>query len=93
MSEKTITIEGSLRKGTGKQYAKKLRKEGKIPANFMTGGKATNIELDPKWLGRAYSQGKTFDLNLDGETKKVKIQEVCIHPTKRTALHVDLVDA
>lgn len=93
MAEKQITIEAALRKETGKQYAKKLRKQGKIPANLMTKGQAKSIELDPKWLGRAYSQGKTFELTLEGETKTVKIHEVCIHPTKRTALHVDLVYA
>ena len=91
MADKAITIEAQIREKTGKEYARLIRKQGKIPGNIIGKGQSTLIELDPKWLGRAYSQDKTFDLLLEGQTKKVRIQEVAIHPTKRTAVHVDLM--
>ena len=88
-----VTIEAVLRETTGKEYARKLRKAGKIPANLIEKGKSTNLELDPKWLGKAYKSGKQFNLAFNGETKLVKIQEVCLDPVKRVPLHVDLMFA
>ena len=88
-----ITIEASLREQTGKEYARKLRNAGKIPANLIGKGKATSIELDPKWLGRAFKTGKQFNLVLNGETKLVKIHEVHLDAVKRRPLHVDLMYA
>ncbi len=93
MSDNLVTIEAVLRAKTGKEYARKLRNHGKIPANLMEKGKSTCLELDPKWLGKAYKEGKQFNLVLDGATKLVKIHEICIDPIKRVALHVDLVYA
>ncbi|NRA64337.1 MAG: hypothetical protein HRU19_07625 [Pseudobacteriovorax sp.] len=93
MSNSEVTIEATVRTQTGKEYARKLRKNGKIPANLIEKDKSTSLELDPKWLGKAYQNGKKFNLTLEGNTREVKIQEICIHPTKRVALHVDLMYA
>ena len=94
MSDELIKIEASVREKTGKEYARALRKKGLIPANLIVkGGQNKNLELDPKWLGRAYKEGRQFNLVLGGETKLVKIQEVCLDPIKRVALHVDLMYA
>lgn len=93
MSENLVTIEAAVREQTGKEYARKLRKAGKIPANLIEKGKSTNLELDPKWLGKAYKDGKQFNLLLNGETKLVKIQEVHLDAVKRVPLHVDLMFA
>lgn len=91
MSENIVTIEASAREGKGKEYARKLRKAGKIPANLIAKSGSTSIELDPKWLGKAYKSGKQFNLVFNGETKLVKIQEVHLDPIKRAPLHVDLM--
>jgi len=91
MSNELITIEAKLRDSFGKIYAKKLRKEGLIPANLLEKGKATSLMLDPKWLGVAYKKSKSFNMSLNGEVKAVKIHEVQVHPTKRIPLHVDLM--
>ncbi|SME89784.1 hypothetical protein [Pseudobacteriovorax antillogorgiicola] len=93
MSENLVTIEAVVREQTGKEYARKLRKAGKIPANLMEKGKATSLELDPKWLGKAYKEGKKFNLTLNGETKLVVIKEVHLDAIKRMPLHVDLMYA
>jgi large subunit ribosomal protein L25 len=89
-----VTIEAALRTGTGKSYTRKLRKSGKIPAVMLEKGKATNLELDPKLLSKAWKFGsRKFDMVLDGKTIAVKIQELQLDPVKRAALHVDLMKA
>jgi large subunit ribosomal protein L25 len=95
MSESVnVTIEAALRTGTGKSYTHKLRRAGKIPAVLLENGKATNIELDPKLLSKAWKNGgRKFDMVLDGKTVPVKIQELQVDPVKRLALHVDLMKA
>jgi large subunit ribosomal protein L25 len=91
MSDNLVTIEASVRSGVGKSYSRKLRKSGKIPAVLLGKGQSTSLELDPKWLHRAYQGEKTFNLVLDGETKLVRIHEVQVHPLKRQPIHVDLM--
>ena len=95
MSEQmSVTIEATLRTGTGKTYTNKLRKAGKIPAVLLESGKATNLELDPKLLPKAWKLGgRKFNMVLDGKTVPVKIQELQVDPVKRHALHVDLMKA
>ncbi len=95
MSEKTeksnVTIEGSARTATGKSYTRKLRKAGKIPAVLNSKGQSTMLELDPKMLPRAWKDGgKQFTLVFGGQTQRVQITELQLHPVKRVALHVDL---
>lgn len=91
MSDSLVTIEASVRSGAGKSHSRKLRKNGKIPAVLLGKGQSTSLELDPKWLHRAYQGEKTFNMVLNGETKLVKIHEVQIHPIKRFPIHVDLM--
>lgn len=95
MSEQTsVTIEAQLRTGSGKSYTNKLRRAGKIPAVLLETGKATNLELDPKLLPKAWKfGGRKFNMVLDGKTIPVKIQELQVDPVKRHALHVDLMKA
>lgn len=92
MSESWLTIAGETRELTGKGNARKLRKQGKIPANLLEKGKAQSIQLDPKLLAKAYSkhEGKFF-LELNGEKKSVKIQEFCLDVIRREPKHVDLM--
>ena len=90
MSE-LVTIAGTLRTTKGKGAARKLRAKGLIPGNILHKAQSTPIQLDPKWLSKAWQSGKKFTLQLENETKQVVIHELQIHPVKRTALHVDLM--
>jgi large subunit ribosomal protein L25 len=90
MSE-LLTIEASLRTVTGKEYAKKLRRDGKVPAVLLEKGKATSLELSPKLLPKIYKHGRKFLMNLGGVTRPVLIKDLQIDPVKRLALHLDLV--
>lgn len=92
MSESWVTIAGEIREKTGKGNARKLRKEGKIPANLLEKGKAQSIQLVPKLLekAKANNEGK-FYLELNGEKKSVKIHEFCLDIIRRQPKHVDLI--
>lgn len=91
MSEELLKIDGKLRSATGKGVCRRLRAEGKIPGNILEKAKSTPIELESRLLSKAWKSGKQFSLNLDGQERMVKIQELQINPVKRTALHVDLM--
>ena len=88
-----VTIAANRRQETGKGYARKLRARNLIPANLMEKSKATAIELDPKWLSKAWKSGKKFNLELDGTTKPVIIKELQVSAVRREVQHVDLMYA
>ena len=90
--ENIVTIEARKRTVLGKSLCRKLRKEGKVPANIIGGKKGSQaIELDGKFLSKAWINGKQLNLVLDGKTSLMKIQELQLHPVKRQAIHVDLM--
>jgi large subunit ribosomal protein L25 len=87
-----VTIEATIRTGTGKSYTRKLRSSGKIPAVLLDGGKSTILELDPKYLSKAWkSCDRKFTMVFEGKNIPVKIQELQLDPVRRAALHVDLM--
>ncbi len=91
MSEELVKIEASPREVTGKSHTRKLRKSGRIPGVLLDKGKSILLEFDPKWLGKAYKNGRQFELTFQGVTRVVKVVELQVDPVKRAALHVDLV--
>jgi len=91
MTDALVTIAGTVRTTTGKGPARRSRKAGKLPASLSEAGKTTSLEIDPKLLSKAFKGNKQFNLELNGKTSVVKIQEVQVHPVSRAALHVDLV--
>lgn len=91
MSETTmITIEGKHREVTGKGACRRIRRDGMIPANLCHKGKATKLEINPKFLSRAWKNEKKFNLSLDGKILPVLITELQLDHVKRLPLHVDL---
>jgi large subunit ribosomal protein L25 len=92
MTNELITIEATRRTKTGKGHNRKLRLTGKIPGVLLKNGKAESLELDPKWLSKAYKEcGNKFNLVLDGETKLVYVKDVQLDHVRRQPLHVDLM--
>ena len=64
MSQELITIEAFPREVVSKQYNKELRAEGKIPAILLEKGKSTPLSLNAKFLSRAWTGGKKFNMKL-----------------------------
>ncbi len=93
MSNELLTIAAAERKETGKGYARKLRADSKIPAVIYDKAKATALELNPHLLSKVVQSGGKFNLELNGTTKVVKVQELQLDPVKRIPLHLDLVYA
>ncbi len=100
MAEKS-KLTATVRKETGKGIAKRLRKEGMLPA-VVYGHKSAPIPLtiDLKQLKHLIigeeSEHKLFDLSIEGNgkptEKTVMIKELQIDPVKRHYLHVDFFE-
>jgi ribosomal protein L25 (general stress protein Ctc) len=86
-----VTIEAKRRETISKSYNNKLRAEGKMPGNLLDKGKSIPVEFDPKFLSRAWQNGKRFNMKFEGSERVVKITELQINAVKRIPLHVDLM--
>jgi large subunit ribosomal protein L25 len=94
---KEILLEAERRGKTGKEIAKKLRKEGLIPAVlYGPGDEPTPLQVESKSLVSILRTGKgenvIITLKIDGDknvTKKVLIREIQHDPLLGNILHVD----
>ena len=92
MQELTVTP----REGIGKQVAKRLRREGRIPAILYGGTAPQSISVDPKAVLRMIHgrEGTTQLLNLtfDGGsgTRMAIIRDMQFDPVSDDLLHIDL---
>jgi large subunit ribosomal protein L25 len=84
------------RAGVGKQLAKRLRRQGAVPAVLYGGSAPESITVDPRAVlriihGRA---GSTQLLSLrfdgDGGSRMAIIRDLQFHPVSESLLHVDL---
>lgn len=84
------------REGTGKQVAKRLRREGAVPAVLYGGAKPEAVTVDPKTVLRIIHghEGSTQLLNLtlegDNGTRMAIIRALQFDPVSERLLHVDL---
>jgi ribosomal protein L25 (general stress protein Ctc) len=89
--EDLVTIQGFLREETGKGYCRKLRNKDRVPANLLGADRKDSLlEIEGKWLSKAWQNGKKFNLQIGETVKPVLIKELQISAVKRKALHVDL---
>jgi large subunit ribosomal protein L25 len=94
MQELTIT----RREATGKQVAKRLRREGRVPAILYGGAKAEPVTVDPKAVLRMIHgrEGTTqlLTLRFDGEqaggARMAIIRALQFDPVSENLVHVDL---
>ncbi|HZO39572.1 MAG TPA: 50S ribosomal protein L25 [Methylomirabilota bacterium] len=94
MQELTI----KRREGSGKAFAKRLRREGAVPGVLYDGKKAESVTVDPKTVLRMIHghEGTTqlLTLKFDGEngngTRMAIIRDLQFDPVTDLLLHVDL---
>ncbi len=90
MQELTIT----RREVTGKQVAKRLRREGTVPAILYGGASPEAITLDPRAVLRILHghEGSTqlVSLQFEGQTRMAIIRDLQFDPVSESLLHVDL---
>ncbi len=88
-------VEAKPRQGGGKNDARRLRKNGLIPAVVYGAGQESQpVAVDPKQMRRILNSesghNSIFDLMLDGQSAKVMIVDWQFEPIKSALLHVDL---
>ena len=92
-----IALKAQVREKTGKEIAKKLRRQGLIPAILYGPGiSPLPLAINPTYVIKALKAEQTassfFDLEIEGkEKKKVKvfIKDFDVHPVTDEIMHVD----
>ena len=88
-------LEAQQREAGTKNDARRVRREGKIPAVVYGAGKqAMPVSVDPRQVARILhsetGHNSVFDLALDGERTKAMIVDWQYEPIKGSLLHIDL---
>ena len=88
-------LEAQQREPGTKNDARRVRREGKIPAVVYGAGKeAMPVSVDPRQVSRILhsetGHNSVFDLALDGERTKAMIVDWQYEPIKGSLLHIDL---
>ncbi len=88
-------LEARPRESGTKNHARRVRREGKIPAVVYGAGKnAMPVTVDPRHVLRILrsdsGHNTIFDLALDGERTKAMIVDWQYEPIKGNLLHIDL---
>src|ERR1700757_4743494 len=91
----TNVLEGQPREAGTKNDAKRVRRDGKIPAVVYGAGQdSLPISVDPRVVTRILNSetghNSIFDLALDGEKTKAMIVDWQYEPIKGRLLHIDL---
>jgi large subunit ribosomal protein L25 len=94
-----VTLEVSRREQTGKEVAKKLRRDGKVPAVVYGGHKEpVAITVDRKTVSELIQKSEhgirsIFLLKMAGsdQQRHAMIKDVTIDPMSRRMLHIDFV--
>jgi len=92
MSEQLLNAE--VRKLTGKEIAKKLRREGKIPGVFYSHNEeSVPIIVDERELMKVLvSESSLIDIQIEKKKKrKAIIREIQTDPVKQSLVHVDVM--
>src|ERR1700745_3392759 len=88
-------LEAQPREAGTKNDARRVRREGKIPAVVYGAGKESlSISVDPRGVTRILNSetghNTIFDLTLNGEKTKAMIVDWQYEPIKGKLLHIDL---
>ncbi|HZC23768.1 MAG TPA: 50S ribosomal protein L25 [Candidatus Binatia bacterium] len=91
----TSVLEAQPRQAGTKNDAKRVRRDGKIPAVVYGAGKdSLSISVDPRVVTRILNSetghNTIFDLTMDGEKTKAMIVDWQYEPIKGRLLHIDL---
>lgn len=94
----TLTLEGKIKKETGKGFNRKLRSQGLLPAVFYS--KKENIPLtvdarEMEKLREKHGSSSLLDLSIEGDSKKsrkVIMRDLQTHPLKSGLVHVDFLE-
>jgi large subunit ribosomal protein L25 len=90
-----VTLVAEVRRGTGKSVARKIRREGKIPAVvYGLGSESTSVAVSARDLQHILHTGGVntlISLDLTGNQELVLARQIQRHPVRHTLVHVDLI--
>jgi large subunit ribosomal protein L25 len=90
----TASLTATLRAGTGKGVARKLRQGGQVPGVVYGHGRSPQTlavngrDLD-RLLSTINAASTIIELTLDGQTTRTLIREIQRHPVQRAPVHID----
>ena len=94
-----IILEAEVREGKGKSYAKRLRKDGLVPAVVYGVDEPVSIQFDPEvlssLLNTSAGSNVVFKLKVVGEKKKersVIVKDLNYYVMNGSYVHVDLLE-
>lgn len=91
-----VAIQGHKKEGSGKNYAKQVRRSGLVPANMYKsgGGEATQfaVSIDDYRTLIYTSQFKMAEVNLDGKIHKCIVKDIQFHPVNEQVIHIDFLE-
>jgi large subunit ribosomal protein L25 len=93
MSATATTLEATPRQPEGSRSARRLRRQGLVPA-VIYGGDAdsVSVQVDVLALNRTLAgAGAVVDLALDGETSTVIVKDIQRHPVTSVPMHIDFL--
>lgn len=92
---KNIEIKAQKREAFGKKEAKKIQREGMIPAAVYGNGDTVHCSIDVKDVKPLIYSPNSYIVNLDIDGKKEMcvMREVQYHPVKEEILHIDFYRA
>lgn len=91
-----VTLAAQVRGGTGKGEARRLRRQGRVPAvAYGSSLDTTPVSVDSLELYHALHTGAGLNaligLEFDGQTHLTLARELQRHPVRRDIMHVDFV--
>lgn len=90
---KRVSMSGSLRENVGKKDAKKHRAEGKVVCVMYGGEKQVHFTIENNAFNKIIYTPEIFviDLDIDGTSYEVILQDVQYHPVTDVTLHADFL--
>jgi large subunit ribosomal protein L25 len=91
---KSIELNGTIRKETGKTSSKAVRAAENVPCVLYGGKESVFFSVVEKDLKEVLYTPTVFlvDLNVDGKKYKAKIQDLQIHPVSDSVMHIDFFE-
>ena len=91
---KTITIEGQLRTGLGKQATRQLRSEGNVPGVIYGGAKEVNFSASVvSFKTLVYTPDfQLAEVKVEGQTYKCILKDLQFYKVSDELIHVDFME-
>ena len=91
---KTVSLSGSVRTNVGKKGAANLRKNGSIPSVVYGGKDQIHFSILENEAKKIVFTPNVYllELDIDGQKRKVILQETQIHPVTDRILHLDFLE-